>query len=232
MEEMGVKPDIIAGVSAGAVVTTLYCAGNTPQQIVDAFTGLSFGNFASLSVPRDGFFDMSGFKKFLRKHIPYENIEDLPRKAMVCATDLDRGEPVAWTSGALAERVVASCSIPIIFRPVKIDGMTCVDGGVLHNLPAWALRDQCKYLIGVNCSPMPKRGKPKSIMDISQRTYDLLVKTNCIPDMELCDLAVSVPAIASYKVFNLKEIRSVYRAGYNAMRQALENAGFKAIKTP
>lgn len=230
MEEMGVKPDVIAGVSAGAVVTSLYCAGNTPDQIVDAFAGLSFGDLASLSVPRDGFFEMDGFKKFLKKRIPATTIEQLPLPAVICATDLDQGKPVAWDRGEIVDRVIASCSIPIIFKPVKIDGVNYVDGGVLHNLPAWALRDKCKYLIGVNCSPMPPRGKPKSIMDIAQRTYDLLVKTNCVPDMEICDLAVPVPSIASYKVFNLKEIRSVYRAGYNAMADALDHAGFKPPK--
>lgn len=227
MEEMAVVPDIIAGVSAGAVVTALYCGGNTPEQIVDAFIDAKFGDFASLTVPKDGFFVMDGFKRFLAKHIPYERIEQLPRRAVICATDLDNGKPVAWREGELAERVVASCSIPIIFKPMKIDDTNYVDGGVLHNLPAWALREQCKYLIGVNCSPVPRRGHPKSLMDIAQRTYDLLVKTNSVPDMALCDLAVPVPSVASYRVFNLREIRSVYRAGYNAMATALRDSGFK-----
>ncbi|MDE5664332.1 MAG: patatin-like phospholipase family protein, partial [Duncaniella sp.] len=126
----------------------------------------------------------------------------------------------------IVDCVAASCSIPIVFKPVRINGVTYVDGGVLANLPAWALRDSCKYVIGINCSPVPRRGKPKSIMDIAHRTYDLLVKNNSQSQMELCDLAISIDDVASYKVFNLKEIRRVFRSGYDNTLSALLDAGF------
>lgn len=226
LEEVGVKPDIVAGVSAGSVVTVMHSAGMQPEDIVKVFADAKFGDFAELSVPRDGFFSMDGFKKFLRKHVPYTDIADLPKPAVVCATDLDNNRRVAFTSGPLVECVAASCSIPIVFKPVKIDGVTYVDGGVLANLPAWALRDKCKYLIGVNCSPMPRRGRPQSIMDIAHRTYDLLVKNNSVPQMELCDLAIPIDDVASYKVFNLKEIRRVFRSGYDNTLAAMLAAGF------
>ncbi len=227
LEEMGIKPDIIAGVSAGSVVTALYAAGMKPEEILQVFGNASFSDFAEIGVPRDGFFTMEGLKKFLRKHIPYENIEDLPLPAVICATDLDNNKPVAFTEGLIFDRVAASCSIPIVFKPVKIDGVTYVDGGVLANLPAWALRDKCKYLIGINCSPLPRRGSLKSIIDIAQRTYDLLVKTNSIPQMQLCDLAISINDIARYKVFNLKQITKVYRSGYDNTKRTLLASGFK-----
>ena len=187
LEEVGLKPDIIAGVSAGSVVTAMYASGMAPEEIVKVFADAKFGDFAELGVPRDGFFSMDGFKKFLKKHIPF------------------------------------------IFKPVRINGITYVDGGVLANLPAWALRDKCKYLIGINCSPMPRRGKPKSLMDIAHRTYDLLVKNNSQSQMQLCDLAISIDDIASYKVFNLKEIRRVFRSGYDNTLSAMLNEGFKHL---
>lgn len=226
LEEVGIKPDIIAGVSAGSVVTAMYASGMTPEDIITSFADVKFSDFAELGVPRDGFFSMDGFRKFLKKKIPFERIEDLPTPAMICATDLDHNKPVAFSEGNIVDCVTASCSIPIVFKPVRIDGVTYVDGGVLANLPAWALRDQCKYLIGINCSPVPRRGKPKSIMDIAHRTYDLLVKNNSQPQMKLCDLAVSIDDIASYKVFNLKEIRRVFRSGYDSTLSTLLDVGF------
>lgn len=226
LEEVGIKPDIIAGVSAGSVVTAMYASGMTPDDIVASFADVKFGDFAELGVPRDGFFSMDGFKKFLKRNISYERIEDLPMPAVICATDLDNNRPVAFTEGKIVDCVAASCSIPIVFKPVKINGVTYVDGGVLANLPAWALRDQCKYLIGINCSPLPRRGKPSSIMDIAHRTYDLLVKNNSQPQMELCDIAISIDDIASYKVFNLKEIKRVFRTGYDTTLSSLLSAGF------
>lgn len=229
--EVGVRPDIIAGVSAGSVVTAMYAAGMAPEEIVRVFADAKFSDFAKLGVPSDGFFSMDAFKRFLRKHIPYEKIEDLPRPAVICATDLDHNRMTAFTEGPLFDCIAASCSIPVIFKPVRINGVTYVDGGVLANLPAWALRDKCKYLIGVNCSPVPRRGKPKSIMDIAHRTYDIVVKNNAQAQMDLCDLAISVDDIASYKVFNLKEIRRVFRSGYDSTLSAMLDGGFSHIGT-
>lgn len=232
LEEMGIKPDIIAGVSAGSVVTGLYAAGHKPEDILKMFLDLKFGDLAELGVPRDGFFSMDGFRKFLRKQIPHTDIAELPTPAVICATNLDTNEAVAWRSGNIADCISASCSIPIVFKPVKIGGASFVDGGVIANLPAWALRDQCKYLIGINCSPLPHRGHAKSILEIAQRTYDLLVKNNSSQQMLLCDLAISLDEIANYKVFNLKEISRVFRSGYDSTMKALLDAGFTRPGTP
>lgn len=225
-EEMGIRPDALAGVSAGSVVTAMYASGMRPMEILQVFADAKFGDFAELSVPRDGFFSMDGFKKMLRRTIKVKDIKDLAIPSLICATDLENSCPKAFAEGDIATCVSASCSIPIVFKPVRIGGTTYVDGGVTANLPAWALRDKCKYLIGVNCSPLPRRGKPESILDIAQRTYDLLVKHNSVPQMEMCDLAISLDGIASYKVFNLKEIKRVYQLGYDATVEALLKAGF------
>ena len=229
LEEMGIRPDIMAGVSAGSVVTALYGAGMRPEEIVKAFADVKFGDLAEFTIPRDGFFSIVGLRNFLRKNIPYADIADIPFPTVICATDIDNNAPVAFRKGDPVECVAASCAIPIVFKPVKINGITYVDGGVLANLPAWALRDQCKYVIGINCSPLPRRGEPRTILDIAQRTYDLLVKTNSIPQMKLCDLAITLNDIARYRVFNLKEINRVFRVGYDITCQTLLNAGFKPV---
>ena len=231
LEEVGIKPDIIAGVSAGAVVTAMYASGMTPHDMLKAFEDAKFTDFAQISIPREGFFSLDGFREFLRETIPYNDISELPLPAIICATDIGENKEVAFREGDIAQCVSASCSIPIVFKPVRINGGTYVDGGVIANLPAWALRDQCKYLIGVNVSPVPRRGEPKSIVDIAQRTYDLLVKNNAQPQMAICDLAISLDDIANYNVFNLKEINRIFKLGYDSTMHALLNAGFEPISS-
>lgn len=229
LDEAGLKPDIIAGVSAGSVAAVLYAAGVQPREIVDIFADASFSKLCEISVPKNGFFSMEGFKKLLGKHVGCERLEDLPIPTIVCATDMDRGEPIAFDQGPLTTLVSASCSIPIIFKPVKYNGSRLIDGGVLHNLPSWAIREKCKYLLGFNVSPLPKRKYKDTLLDIAQASYNLAVKTNTIPDMALCDLAVSMQQIADYKVFNLREINKVFKQGYEITRRALQDNGFKII---
>lgn len=229
MEEVGIKPDILAGVSAGAIVAVMYASGLSPAGIVKAFDGKSFSEFCEWGIPRGGFLSLEGFKQFIRSVTGVERLEQLPIPTLVGATDIERGEPVIFSSGDIGDVVAASCSIPVVFRPQVIDGVRYADGGVLRNLPAWALRDKVKYLFGVNVSPLRHRPIANNLMDTAMRSYELVTKTNAEPDMRLCDLAVRMDAIADYKVFNLKETKRVYQIGYiNTMDLLLSN-GFSIL---
>ena len=223
LDEAGVKPDIVAGVSAGAVAAAFYGAGIPFSEMLRAFEKSKLSDFAELGVPKDGFFKLDRFGKFLKRNIPYERIEDLPVKTLICATDIDRGEAVVFEEGPLAECVLASCSIPIVFKPRVINGVRYVDGGVLHNLPAWAIRDRCRSLYGVNVSPPDKhRSRPKStILDMATASFKLMAKTNVVPDLLLCDHVIQVEEIAHYNVFNLHEVEHIYSLGYKATKRML-----------
>ncbi|MDE6198511.1 MAG: patatin-like phospholipase family protein [Muribaculaceae bacterium] len=224
LEESGIRPDAIAGVSAGAVVAALYAAGVPLTKMIKSFTDARFRDFCELTVKGGGFFKIDKFKTFLRQSIGnYNDVCELPIPVYIGATDLDHGVAKVFDKGDIVETVAASCSIPILFRPVEIDGVRYVDGGVLRNMPSWILRDKCECLIGINCSPLPDNNHKNSVIDIALRTYQLMLKANVKDDMTLCDLAVETPEIASYKVFNLKEIQQVYIRGYAAMKSALKS---------
>lgn len=230
LEEVGIKPDIVAGVSAGSVVAVLYAAGLSPDEIMMAFDGKSFSDFCEWGVPRGGFLTMEGFKEFIRDNTGCDRLEQLKIPTIVAATDLDRGVPAAFDSGEIGNIVAASCSIPVVFKPQEINGRRYVDGGVLRNLPAWTLRAKVKYLFGINVSPLRKRHVNNSLIDSAMRSYELVTKTNTNADMEMCDLSIHMDPIADYKVFNLKEIRKVFQIGYINMMDALLASGFTRHK--
>lgn len=215
LETLGITPDIIAGVSAGSIVATLYSGGLSPNEIIKTVSNISLGELTELSVPRDGFFKLNKLKNFLKKTIPYNNLEDLPIPTIVEATDLDNCRTTSFDHGPIPDCVAASCSIPIIFKPLKINGTNYVDGGVLRNLPAGAIRDKCDFLIGVNVSPIPHAKYKSTIIDIASRTYDMMSKGNATKDIGLCDVIIQTDGIASYNIFNIKPMKEIIRSGYN-----------------
>lgn len=221
IEEAGIKPDVIAGVSAGSVISVLYASGMRPDDMPRIFDGGKFTDFASLG-GRGSLFQMNRFKKFILKNLNgYTRLENLPLPTYLGLTDLDNGLPAEFHEGEIGDIMTASCSIPIVFPPVVIDGTRYVDGGVLHNLPAWIIRDKCEFLIGVNCSPLPSDNGGTGIMDIALRTFTLMSKCNQASDMALCDIVIELRDISHYKVFNLKDIQKVFISGYAASRRAL-----------
>jgi len=230
IEEAGLKPDLIAGVSAGSVIAVLYAAGISLADIPALFDKKNISDFVNISMGNGGLMSIDKFKKAIMQAIArtgnFKNIEDLPIATYIGATDIDNGKAVEFHTGPIVERVAASCSIPIIFKPVKINGVNYVDGGVLRNLPAWIIRNKCRHLIGINVSPMTLPGKASSLMDVALRTYNLMAKSNQDNDMAMCDLSVTTPELSGHHVFKLKNIKAIITSGYIHTRRALKDAGW------
>lgn len=71
----------------------------------------------------------------LKKQVPDCNIEDLSLPYCAVATDLRQGQEVVFRTGSLYNAIRASISIPMLFRPVEMDGMLLIDGGITNGLP-------------------------------------------------------------------------------------------------
>ena len=223
-ENFGIRPNIMSGVSAGAIASVLYSAGLTPDDIIKCFSEASgLANFTKWAIPKEGFMRLERFGKVLDSWLPVKNLEELKIPTIVCATALDAGKSVGWAKGEIVPRVLASCSIPLVFNPIMINGVKYVDGGVLHNLPAWAIRDYCKILYGINCSPLRKDINTRnSIIDIAYRTFHLMLKANTALDLKLCTHVIQIHNVSSIPTFDLSSLRKAVNAGYEAASRALE----------
>lgn len=223
-ERNGIKPDIMSGVSAGSIASVLYGAGLRPQDIIKCFTEASrLGDFTEWAIPKEGFMKLDRFGRLLEEWLPVKNLEELNIPTIVCATDLDHGKSVGWSKGEIVPRVIASCSVPIVFNPKKINGVQYVDGGVLRNLPAWAIRPYCTTLYGSNCSPLKQAPMgSKSLIDIAYRSYHLMNKANVPQDLRLCDHVIQVNDVSHISIFDLTALQKGVMAGYDAAMRVLD----------
>lgn len=223
IEDAGYKVDVIAGVSAGSIAAVLYAAGLKPETILKMFTEARLMDLIDFTMGKGGLIRIDKFMKYFDRCLgKYSRIENLPIPTYIGVTDFDKGEPVIFDKGDICPIVQASCSIPIAMVPVNIDGTWYVDGGVTRNLPAWAIRDKCDKLIGVNVSPVLKQKTIPSLFSMAMRSYTLVTKTNQIQDMDMCDLVVKFESLSKRGTFSLHEIQSVFDQGYEEMSNALK----------
>lgn len=223
-EQFDLRPDVLSGVSAGSIAAALYGSGLTPENIIECFTeASSLDNFTEWSIPKYGFMKLDRFGKLLEQWLPVRYLEDMKIPTVICATDFDNAKSVAWGKGEIVPRVLASCCIPIIFNPIKINGVNYVDGGVLRNLPAWAIRDYCTDLYGVNCNPLRRTAPCKtSIIDIALRSFQLMMKANVPQDIRLCDHVIEIENMHNLKTFELKGLHKGVSVGYDTTCRVLE----------
>lgn len=223
-EAFGLHPDVISGVSAGAICASMYGAGLSPDDIIKCFEDCcKFGDFTEWAIPKKGFLRLSRFGKLLESWLPVKNLEDMKIPTVICATDFDHAKSVGWGKGEIVPRVLASCSIPVVFHPVKIKGVNYVDGGVLRNLPAWAIRDYCSVLYGFNCSPLRREAeKDAGIIDIALRSFHLMMRANLRQDVALCDHVIEVERVANVSTFDLHALHTAVEIGYEDASRVLE----------
>lgn len=224
MEEYNIVPDVIAGTSAGSIAGVLFADGYSSAEIQEIFTGRELSEFARLKFPKDGLLDSERFRRFLEKHLRARRFEELKIPLVVVATDLDNGRSHEFRKGPIADAVAASCSIPVVFSPVEIDGVHYVDGGVFRNFPVSVIRRECEYVIGVNVSPfIPARYRP-TIIGIAERSFHYLFRANTIEDRRLCDVLIETEEAGTYRTFDLESVAAIADIGYDAAVAAFNKA--------
>ncbi|MDR2498420.1 MAG: patatin-like phospholipase family protein, partial [Tannerellaceae bacterium] len=222
LEECRLMPDIIAGTSAGAVAGVFFADGYEASAIQKIFTGREFSEFARLKLPKDGLLDNDRFRKFLQRHLRAKEFEELRIPLVVVATDLDNGRSHAFSSGPIVDAVLASCSIPIVFSPVEINGVHYVDGGLFRNFPVSTIREECEWVIGVNVSPLIPHKYKQTIAGIAERSYHYLFRSNTIEDRRKCDVLIETEDVGGYKTFDLDNVGVIAGIGYDAAVRAFQ----------
>lgn len=182
-DELGVRPDRIAGTSIGAIIGALYASGESAADIrtlVARLVGQESDSWQQLFMERDlfrwiGFVDPAlgqgglirgdKFIAFLQDAIKVDTFEALTIPLQVIATDLNRQEQVLFDSGALSPALEASMAIPGLFAPVTIDKRRLVDGGLVNPVPFDVLFDTCDLVVAVNVIGRIEPGNDPSFMD-------------------------------------------------------------------
>jgi NTE family protein len=142
LAELGIKVDIIAGTSIGAVVGGCYAADALAS--VEAFArdltrrrvfGLLDLNFAG-----SGLIAGNRMAKLLDGRLRDCRIEDLSPRFVCIATELGTGHEVWMSRGRLVDAMRASYALPGIFQPVHVSGRWLVDGALVNPVPVSAAR--------------------------------------------------------------------------------------------
>jgi len=221
IEDFGLRPEIICGTSAGALAGVLYADGYSPEEIISLFVGKEFREFVDIQVPIVALFGTSNFRRFLKKYLRAKNFEDLQIPVKIVATDLDEGKSVIFDQGPIIDALIASCSVPIIFNPVVINGVNYVDGGIFKNFPVSPIRALCNKIIGVNVSPLVSKKYNKTIMHIAERSYHYMSRTNTLLDRTLCDVLVEITDLAHFKTFDMVNSEKIFKMGYESSQKAI-----------
>jgi NTE family protein len=163
LEEAGVRIDMVAGSSMGAVVGAGYASGLSVDSLENIALSSDMRQLVQLLDPavfEVGILDGERIRLFLESHYGQRKIQDLPMPFAVTTVDLLTGRLYMIDSGDLSRAVRASMSIPLVFTAIKQDTMLLVDGAIVEPVPVSLLQEMgADYIIGVNVL-VPPSGPP------------------------------------------------------------------------
>ena len=87
LHEHGIKPEILSGVSAGALAAVFYADGKEPLHIVELFEHHSFKELTTFSINKQGLLKLDSFIDFLNSNLESKMIEELKIPTIITATD-------------------------------------------------------------------------------------------------------------------------------------------------
>lgn len=231
MNEYGIQPDIISGTSAGALVGAMIAAEKTPEECLEFFNHTKVLNFARFTMSKMGLMSMCGMEEKLKKFLRIQTFDELSTPLVVTASDITNSVSVHFNAGELIPCVMASCSIPVIFIPVEINGLIYVDGGLFMNLPVRPIRDICEKVIAVEINSIDSREKVSNMIHMAERSFHLGLASNSRIDKKLSDIFISPENMIKYGMFDLNHTREIFEVGYKKAKEVLKDFN-KVISNP
>ena len=216
LEECGFKPQVIAGVSAGAIIGALYADGKSPKEICQFFKDSSFFKFVKIVVPKKGVMSTERFYNLLDGFLTAKTFEELQMPLTINATELIEGKNVYFNSGSLVDKIVASSSVPIFLTPKEMEGKVYVDGGIFCNMPAKVIRQECDILFGVHVNPIVTEGSIDGMMDVMERVYHLAIQSSTVSEKRACDVVIEPVEARNYGMFDISKTQEIFDIGYRA----------------
>lgn len=169
LDELGVRPTVIAGTSIGALIGAGWASGMNGREIREHANNVLgtlqvIAGRLWMSRPRLKGMLQTGVSiqvdalNITNTFLPDTFVDDFSALAIpfrAVATDLYRWEPVVFAAGPLRPAIAASLAIPALFKPVTFREHTYIDGGVTNPLPLDQASGDADILIGIDVTGEP-----------------------------------------------------------------------------
>lgn len=240
LDELGVRPGLIAGTSMGAVVGALYASGHPADRIKSIIGAalsrqgssmsffrkelLEWAHLVDAGMSREVLLTSNDFISFIHEQIRARTFAELDIPLLVVAADIQRREQVVLHDHALLQALEASFAFPGLFNPVISNGRILVDGGVVNPVPFDLLAGRCDIIIAVDVAGRrtPKPQASPAFFDVVSESFQTMERA--ILQAKMKDRPPDIylkPDLVDIRLLDFGKAESIYRQARPA-RDALK----------
>lgn len=224
LEREGIQIGAIAGTSGGSLIGALYASGVDLREMQSMARSIKWRKVVRATFSRTGLISSERLYQFVKEIIDDRPFQDLNIPLAVVASDLRNGEKVVLTQGSVARAVQASCSLPVIFTPTRIDGRLLIDGGAVSQVPVLTARQalgaEFVIAVDVNCNNFDS-AKLKNVFQIGMHFVFLSARRNALLEKPHADAIIEVDS-HGISLYDLEKAHVLVERGRQAAEKNLD----------
>lgn len=155
--------------------------------------------------------------EFLKLYVPYsaqckENFNNLFVPFRCVTSDVYSKHKIVLSNGSLGDAVRASMSFPLVFKPIKMDGVLVYDGGIYDNFPVDVMQEDFNpdFIIGVSVSSPDKKPQEGNVYS---QLEDMIIQNNNYSVPSKNGIKIQVPVL-NFGVLDFAKAQTIYEIGY------------------
>lgn len=191
LESNKIPIHMIVGTSAGSFVGSFYAYGFSAFEIQKMSLALTKGDLIDLAIPDNGFIKGEKLAEYVNKTLKNTPLEKLKIPFYAVATSIPDGQEMVFGQGNTGMAVRASCSIPGVFRPLRISDRMYVDGGVVSPVAVDAARRLgADIVIAVDIAADLDISKPEGTIDTILQSINIMYAKLSSAQLSRADVAI------------------------------------------
>ena len=198
LADSGIRPDLVLGTSIGALNGAFIAADPGPEgaerlaAVWEAVVreGVFLDNpmrqAARIAKYRTHLLSNAPLRHIIERYLPVSRFEELEVEFQCVAACIEDASGRWFTEGDLTDPVVASCSVPGLFPPVRIGEQHYLDGGLVHSIPvgrALALGATRIFVLQVGRVEQPLK-PPSKPWEVATVAFEIARRHRFVHEME------------------------------------------------
>lgn len=225
LKEKKITVSRIAGTSAGSIAGALYANQVDPYDALKIFQNARLLKILKIAYGQPAFLNLESTYNFFKQYLPQDSFDSLSIPLTITATNYSKGNLEYFDKGDhLIKKMLASCCIPGVFNPIKIDGSLYVDGGVLNNFPIEPLLGKCDLILGSSCNHLPTVSTAPSIKKVLERTATLAVNHSMSQKSKNLNLLIEPHNLGNIGVFEVNRAEEIFWLAHEEALKQLEKS--------
>jgi NTE family protein len=235
--EAGITPDLVIGVSAGALNGAAIAHRptlDTAEQLATIWRGLRRGYIFRGSRHERAWhvlrhhphlYRSDGLIDLVTRFLPCSDLAQLSIAFEAGTVNIDDARIDFHRTGDPRTVLVASASLPGVFRPVVIDGRRHVDGGIAVNLPIQRARDLGADLIfAFDCRAGTRHRLPEAMSALGVLTSSIAVAREILTPSQDHPSVIRLPAPDTYGIgmYDFSHGQRLISEGHRLVTEFLE----------